>query len=43
MDTEGYRERFRFALWGDKWGIENDTIGRSRNIENKIDTSSFSG
>ena len=37
IDTEGYRERLKFALWGDKRGIEKDTSGRSRKIENHIE------
>ena len=37
IDSEGYRERLKFALWGDKWGIEKDTSGRLRKIEKKIE------
>ena len=40
IDTEGYRERLKFALWGDKWGIEKDPSGPSRKIEKNIDTTS---
>ena len=43
MDTEGYRDRLKFALWGDQWGIEKDTSGQSRKIEKKIDTTSVGG
>ena len=43
IDTEGYRERLTFALWGDKWRIEKDTSGQSLKIEKKIDTTSFGG
>ena len=41
--TEGYRERLKFALWGDKWGIEKDTSDQSRKIEKKIDTTVVGG
>ena len=37
IDTEGFKERLKFALWGDKWGIEKETSDRSRNIEKKIE------
>ena len=43
INIEGYRERLKFALWGDKWGIEKDTSGWSRKIEKKIDTTSVGG
>ena len=26
IDTEGYREGLKFALWGDKFGIEKDRV-----------------
>ena len=37
IDTDGYRERLKFALWGDKWGIEKDISGRSQKIEKNIE------
>ena len=43
IDTEGYRVRLKFALWGDKLGIEKDTSGRSRKIKKKINTTSVDG
>ena len=43
IDTEEYRERLKFVLWGDKWEIEKDTSGRSRKIEKNIDTTSVGG
>ena len=43
IDTEGYRERLKFALWGDKRGIEKDTSGQSRKIKKKIDVTLVGG
>ena len=43
IDTERYRDRLKFALWGDKWGIEQGTSGWSQKIEKKIDTTSVGG
>ena len=43
IDTEGYRERLKFAVWGDKLGIEKDTSAQLRKIEKKIDTISVVG
>ena len=37
IDTEGYRERLKFALWGDEWGIEKDRYSRSLWISSEIE------
>ena len=37
IDTEGYRERLKFAVCGDKSGLEKSTSGRSRKIEKTVE------
>ena len=37
INTKGYRERLKFALLEDKWGIEKDTSGRLRKVEKNIE------